>query len=52
MYKDRASQKKVSGVRQKDHRTYLVINTIGYLGIGVHFALIPLFFLLGMKSLS
>lgn len=35
--------------RQKDYRTYLVINTIGYLGICVHLALIPLFFLFGLE---
>ena len=44
--------KKAESVRQKDYRTYLVINTIGYLGIGVHLALIPLFFLLGLTFLS
>ena len=44
--------KKVNSVRQKDYRTYLVINTIGYLGISVHLALIPLFYLLGLEFLS
>jgi diguanylate cyclase (GGDEF)-like protein len=43
--------KKVNSTRHKDYRTYLVINTIGYLGIGVHLALIPLFFLLGIEFL-
>jgi diguanylate cyclase (GGDEF)-like protein len=44
--------KKANSTRQKDYRTYLVINTIGYLGISVHLALIPLFFLLGLEFLS
>jgi hypothetical protein len=44
--------KKANSTRQKDYRTYLVINTIGYLGISVHLALIPLFLLLGLEFLS
>ena len=44
--------KKANSVRQKDYRSYLVINTIGYLGIGVHLTLIPLFFSLDLKFLS
>lgn len=44
--------KKTNSTRPRDYRTYLVINTIGYLGMGVHLALIPLFFLLDLKFLS
>jgi diguanylate cyclase (GGDEF)-like protein len=44
--------KKANSARQKDYRSYLVINTIGYLGIGVHLTLIPLFFWVGLKFLS
>ena len=44
--------KKANSARQKDYRTYLVINTIGYLGMGVHLALIPLFYWLGIEFLS
>lgn len=44
--------KKANSARQKDYRSYLVINTIGYLGIGVHLTLIPLFFSLDLKFLS
>jgi diguanylate cyclase (GGDEF)-like protein len=44
--------KKPNSSREKDYRSYLVIKTIGYLGIGVHLTLIPLFFLLGFKFLS
>lgn len=40
---------KINSSRQKDYRSYLVINTIGYLGIAVHLVLIPLFFLFGLE---
>ena len=44
--------KKTNSRRQKDYRSYLVVNIIGYVGISVHLALIPLFFLLDMKFMS
>jgi len=44
--------KKTDKVLQTNYRSYLVINTIGYLGITVHLALIPLFFFLGLEFLS
>jgi diguanylate cyclase len=44
--------KKTNKALQTNYRSYLVINTIGYLGITVHLALIPLFFFLGLKFLS
>lgn len=44
--------KKASTVRQKDYRTYLVINAIGYLGIGVHLTLVPVFLSFGFEVLA
>lgn len=44
--------KKTDKALQINYRSYLVINTIGYLGITVHLALIPLFFFLGLEFLS
>jgi diguanylate cyclase (GGDEF)-like protein len=38
--------------RQKDHRTYLVVNSIACLGISVHIMFISLFLLLGLETLS
>ncbi|MCX7099234.1 MAG: GGDEF domain-containing protein [Methylococcales bacterium] len=43
---------KANNVRQHDYRTFLVINTIAYLGIAVHFLLIPLFYLLNLERLA
>ena len=37
---------------QINYRSYLVINSIGYLGITVHLALIPLFFFQGLEFLA
>ena len=37
---------------QQNYRIYLVINTVGYVGIIVHLALIPLFYWLNLASLS
>jgi diguanylate cyclase (GGDEF)-like protein len=44
--------KKTDGARLKNYRSYLVINTVGYLGISVHLALIPLFYWLGLEFLA
>jgi diguanylate cyclase (GGDEF)-like protein len=44
--------KKSDKALQTNYRSYLVINTIGYLGITVHLALIPLFFFLGLHFLA
>jgi diguanylate cyclase (GGDEF)-like protein len=37
---------------QINYRSYLVINSVGYLGITVHLALIPLFFFQGLEFLA
>lgn len=44
--------KKSDKALQTNYRSYLVINTIGYLGITVHLVLIPLFFFLGLEFLA
>lgn len=36
----------------QNFRIYLVINTVGYVGVAVHLALIPLFYWLNLASLS
>jgi diguanylate cyclase len=46
------AMKRTDKVLQINYRSYLVINTIGYLGITVHLALVPLFFFLGLTFLS
>ena len=43
---------KANSSQQKDYRSYLVVNTIGYVGMSVHLALIPLFFLLDIPFMS
>jgi diguanylate cyclase (GGDEF)-like protein len=44
--------KKTGGAKLNNYRSYLVINTVGYLGISVHLALIPLFYWLDQEFLS
>lgn len=44
--------KKTDKAFHTNFRSYLVINTISYLGIAVHLVLIPLFFSLGLKFLA
>ncbi len=44
--------KKTDKALKINYRSYLVINTIGYLGITVHLALIPVFSFLGLTLLS
>ena len=41
-----------SWIELQDHRKYLVINTIAYVGIAVHLILIPLFYWLGQDILA
>lgn len=44
--------KKTDWVHLKDYRVYLVINTIGYVGVAVHLVLIPLFHWLNLDFLA
>ncbi|MGR9087089.1 MAG: GGDEF domain-containing protein [Gammaproteobacteria bacterium] len=44
--------KKTDWVQLKDYRTYLVINTIGYVGTTVHLILVPLFYWLDLRLLA
>ncbi len=44
--------KKTDWVQLKDYRIYLVINTIGFVGITVHVILVPLFYWLDLNFLS
>lgn len=44
--------KKTDWVQLKDYRVYLVINTVGFVGITVHLFLIPIFYWLDLKLLS
>lgn len=47
-----ALDKTSSWVKLQDHRKYLVINMIAYVGIAVHLILIPLFYWLNLEILS